>query len=1342
MTTAPYSESYNNGGYGDIQPNATFTANSIDISNTQFTDVKLLCTTDTNTLKLPVTVKNFYCDSSFDLDTDYLEDGEYDVVHGELIEPYTTDYEGEVILTKNGTFEVEITDWKKGYKCHAVNNVLQENSTYQCMEHYIQVVPGSTVYLTNHTATTVGLYEYVNTNDKLVRFTSSQLINNGYRVLQADTNYIRIDANMNAEVTIKYDGVNMYTPNLIPSSADGSLIFSMYAPSNTVAPASGTWDLKGLTFDNFHTFGMNNDVKVIAEKTQNINFSEVIELDNLEFDLNIELITSANDNRGYIQLRDGYKTRVIYFNRKFIAYATNIGSWVFTKLKEDTSSSATKLKLSVREGVLTYYLDEKSFYSTNLNNIPYYDDTIYNQISIELINDGGFDKIISSKTLIMPSNDINDGVKSVTMPSRYDDYNITIKNANISPKTHNTMLYPLLVNEDNPITGTLDYTNYAGKYLSWSFAYTDEEYVNIIQPRADLLNSYEYKYNAFYDTEYEFDNPNEIARYTSSASGVLPGFNAEFTYTYDEIDNGDGTYTTKVYANSLDNLPTKIYFTSNNLLTVDKLNTSKVTTMFQMFRSCGNLTRINCRLDTSSVVNDISQIFLGCSNLEYVDATNLVGSNIKYVSSLFANCPLLKQIDGLNTWDTSNVKNMLSMFQNCSSLTTLDVSGFDTSNVTNMESMFHGCSKLTTLDLNNFNTSNVTNMYFMFHSCSNLTSLDLSGFNTGKVTNMSNMFIDCSKLKTITGLGDLDTSNVTNIDYMFTRVSALETWGLDKWDTSKIESMVQTFRASSIGNDSGIENWKLPNLKGLYFTFADCKNLTRLDISGWVTENTNDISLDASFYTSDKIEYINFENWSHIKLTKLSNTFTGCSALTEIKGIENFDTSNVTTMYQTFHNCISLTSLDLSNWDTTNVTTMNEMFKDCNNLTSLDVSGFDTSKVTNMNGMFLNCSSLTSLHVESWSLDNINTIISQLSVSPSISTLYGAVIIDESTLPSGWVYKFNNILEIARYTANASGVVPTFNNGFTGYNVNEIDNNNNTYTVSIMTDSLDNLPTSISFSDKTGLLTVDKLNTKNVTNMYNMFYSCYNLTSLDVSGFKTSKVTDMSNMFYNCRGLTSLNLSGFDTSSVTNMVNMFSNCNKLTSLNLSGLKTSNVTNMNSMFYGCSNLTSLDLTGFDTSKVTNMGSMFRTCTSLTSLDLSGLDASKVTDMGSMFYYCINLTSLDLSDFKASNVDTTYAMFQDCSKLTSLDLSGFDTSKATNMSSMFKGCSGLTLLDSMQNISLSLDLFATILDATSLLDVIDNLATVSTKQTLTLGSTLLAKLTEDQIAIAVNKGWTVS
>ena len=60
-----------------------------------------------------------------------------------------------------------------------------------------------------------------------------------------------------------------------------------------------------------------------------------------------------------------------------------------------------------------------------------------------------------------------------------------------------------------------------------------------------------------------------------------------------------------------------------------------------------------------------------------------------------------------------------------------------------------------------------------------------------------------------------------------------------------------------------------------------------------------------------------------------------------------------------------------------------------------------------------------------------------------------------------------------------------------------------------------------------------------VTDMYNMFYYCSNLISLDVSGFDTSNVTNMSGVFYNCDSLTSLDLSSFDTSNVTTMSDMF-----------------------------------------------------------------------------------------------------------------------------------------------------------------------------------------------------------
>ena len=51
--------------------------------------------------------------------------------------------------------------------------------------------------------------------------------------------------------------------------------------------------------------------------------------------------------------------------------------------------------------------------------------------------------------------------------------------------------------------------------------------------------------------------------------------------------------------------------------------------------------------------------------------------------------------------------------------------------------------------LENFITSELKDMSDMFYRCSNLTELDLSGLNTSNVTNMSYLFADCNSLKTV-----------------------------------------------------------------------------------------------------------------------------------------------------------------------------------------------------------------------------------------------------------------------------------------------------------------------------------------------------------------------------------------------------------------------------------------------------------------------------------------------------------------------------------------------------------------------------------------------------------------
>ena len=228
------------------------------------------------------------------------------------------------------------------------------------------------------------------------------------------------------------------------------------------------------------------------------------------------------------------------------------------------------------------------------------------------------------------------------------------------------------------------------------------------------------------------------------------------------------------------------------------------------------------------------------------------------------------------------------------------------------------------------------------------------------------------------------------------------------------------------------------------------------------------------------------------------------------------------------------------------------------------------------------------------------------------------------------------------------------------------------------------------------------LNTRNVTNMSNMFdqtgYAV--MTSLDLgTNFDTSNVTDMSGMFSNTgySAMTNLELGDkFDTSNVIDMSSMFSNTgySAMTSLELGdNFDTSNVTDMNNMFAntGVMEMTSLELgDNFDTSSVTNMSEMFfQTGVALmTSLDLGEkFDTSNVTNMSKMFRHTgYNvMTSLNLGEnFDTNKVTTMSEMFMNTgyTAMASLDLGDkFDTSNVTDMSSMFSntGYTAMTSLD---------------------------------------------------------------
>jgi hypothetical protein len=261
VTTAPYRNSYSK-DYGEKKPNEVFEANILDISSTQFTDVKLLCTTDANKLLLPRTVKNLVVDSAYDLDTEYLSDGDYDTIHTDLYEPYNSDHEGKVIKIVSGTMTKPITEYPltEGYTLSNSGGSDVVSNANASVSDFIVVLPNTTVTVTGYIMQRINVYDA----NKNRIFSSNNWISDVS--IPSNGHYIRFaqERDYISRTTIILETVEEHLYNIVPSSSDGSLIFSMYAPHNTTEPASGTWDMKGLDFDTFHAFGLNNDI-ILAE---------------------------------------------------------------------------------------------------------------------------------------------------------------------------------------------------------------------------------------------------------------------------------------------------------------------------------------------------------------------------------------------------------------------------------------------------------------------------------------------------------------------------------------------------------------------------------------------------------------------------------------------------------------------------------------------------------------------------------------------------------------------------------------------------------------------------------------------------------------------------------------------------------------------------------------------------------------------------------------------------------------------------------------------------------------------------------------------------------------------
>ena len=155
--------------------------------------------------------------------------------------------------------------------------------------------------------------------------------------------------------------------------------------------------------------------------------------------------------------------------------------------------------------------------------------------------------------------------------------------------------------EEKQITLYNDYTQFDDYDYGTYIAVQTDEGIGYIYCNSSIMDDKSEQFASFIDKKgkvrYAYltsqENKNRLsAKYTfNSSTDTVPTFDSGYSYTTNDTINEDGTTTREIKSGSL---PIRIsFYAKKGLKTVEYLNTSKVTSINNMFNGCAGLTSID-----------------------------------------------------------------------------------------------------------------------------------------------------------------------------------------------------------------------------------------------------------------------------------------------------------------------------------------------------------------------------------------------------------------------------------------------------------------------------------------------------------------------------------------------------------------------------------------------------------------------------------------------------------------------------------------------------------------------------------------------------------------------------
>lgn len=327
------------------------------------------------------------------------------------------------------------------------------------------------------------------------------------------------------------------------------------------------------------------------------------------------------------------------------------------------------------------------------------------------------------------------------------------------------------------------------------------------------------------------------------------------------------------------------------------------------------------------------------------------------------------------------------------------------------------------------------------------------------------------------------------------------------------------------------------------------------------------------------------------------------------------------------------------------------------------------------------------------------------------------------------------------------------------------------------------------FNECNSLMAIPELNLENVIDAYHMFANCYSLIKIFIKNVEKIRNTDY--MFFNCESL--LEIENLNFNSVNSCNSMFRNCcslRKITNVHFKSIDAY-------MFYDCQNLIKFDNCSFDT--IISLNTTFRDCYSLIEIPILPTIEKQIS-LDFAFSYCFNLKEITLDcNHQEISLYYTFACDNSLQKVTLLNgeniiginvaflyckslmiIKGLNTRNCTNLSSTFGYCNSLSILENIDiskvdkkpsncfkeccclgkftcvsgqtlpttgnNLVMDYDFSYCSFNHEAIVELINSLPNKpstnnNTYKLIVTNNRGVKKLTDEEKAVATNKGWTL-